>query len=141
MTYAVRQLRLHPVFTVTAVLSLALGIGANTAIFTLTDQILLRLLPVDQSYELVQLYLQGGRVGPQSGDGLHTFSHPTFLALRDRNTVFSGMTGNVVISAGLVGTDRNEMVQVHVLHREFKIGPPLGADRRSLTRRNLLEQN
>src|SRR5262245_39571521 len=94
LRYGIRQLRLNPGFTLAAVLSLALGIGANTAIFTLFDQIVLRLLPVHNPRELVQLRVEGGRVGSQSGDGRHTFSHSAYLALRDRNTVFSGLTGD-----------------------------------------------
>ncbi len=112
LKYGIRQLRLNPWFTLAAVLSLALGIGANTAIFTLFDQIVLRLLPVQNPRELVQLRVEGGRVGSNSGDGLHTFSYPTYLALRDRNTVFSGLTGQIVQSASLVGDDRSEMIRV-----------------------------
>ena len=112
LKYGIRQLRLNPGFTLAAVLSLALGIGANTAIFTLFDQIVLRLLPVKNPRELVQLRVEGGRAGSQSGDGLHTFSHPAYLALRDRNTVFSGLTGQLVQSASLVGEDRSEMIRV-----------------------------
>ncbi len=52
LRYTLRSLRKSPVFTAVAVLSLALGIGANTAIFTLLDQILLRLLPVKDPQEL-----------------------------------------------------------------------------------------
>ena len=69
LKYGARQLRLRPGFTAAAVVSLALGIGANTAIFTLVDQILLRLLPVRNPQELVQIRLEGGRAGSQSGDG------------------------------------------------------------------------
>src|SRR5262245_20777162 len=112
LKYGIRQLRLTPGFTLAAVLSLALGIGANTAIFTLFDQIVLRLLPVHNTRELVQLRVEGGRFGSNSGDGQHTFSHPIYLALRDRNTVFSGLTGQLVQNASLVGEDRSEMVRV-----------------------------
>ncbi len=111
MKYAIRQLRLHPGFALTAIVSLALGIGANTAIFTLVDQILLRLLPVRNPRELVQLRLEGGRVGSQSGDGRHTFSYPLYLAFRDRNTVLAGLTGQVDESLSLVGDDRSEMIR------------------------------
>jgi hypothetical protein len=89
-----------------------LGIGANTAFFTVFDQILLRRLPVDNPRELVQLRAEGGRFGSNSGDGLHTFSHPTYLALRDRNTVFSGLTGQRVEQASLIGDERSETVSV-----------------------------
>ena len=119
LRYGIRQLRLNPWFTLAAVLSLALGIGANTAIFTLFDQIVLRLLPVHNPRELVQLRVEGGRFGSNSGDGLHTFSHPTYLALRDRNTVFSGLTGQLVQTASLVGEDRSEMIRVGMVAGNF----------------------
>jgi hypothetical protein len=61
LKYGMRQLRMNPGFALTAILSLALGIGANTAFFTLVDQILLRLLPVDKPRERVQLRGEGGR--------------------------------------------------------------------------------
>ena len=112
LKYGMRQLRMNPGFALTAILSLALGIGANTAFFTLVDQILLRLLPVDKPRELVQLRVEGGRVGSQSGDGVHTFSYPIYLALRDRNTVLSGLTGQLVQPCSLVGEDRSEMIGV-----------------------------
>jgi predicted permease len=116
---ALRTLLKAPVFTGVAVLSLALGIGANTAMFGLADQILLRLLPVHNPRELVQLKLEGGRVGSQSGDGIHTFSHPLYLALRDRNTVFSGLTGQRIELASVVGNERSEMVSVGLAAGNF----------------------
>src|SRR6266542_5472256 len=119
LRYGIRQLRMNPWFTLAAVLSLALGIGANTAIFTLFDQIVLRLLPVHNPRELVQLRVEGGRFGSNSGDGLHTFSHPTYLALRERNTVFSGLTGQLVQTASLVGEDRSEMIRVGMVAGNF----------------------
>jgi predicted permease len=110
--YGVRQLQSNPGFALAAVLSLALGIGANSAIFTLVDQILLRLLPVENPRELVQLRLLGGRFGSNDGDGQHTFSYPLFLALCEKNTVFSGLTGQRIEQASLVGDERSEMVRL-----------------------------
>ena len=109
--YGVRVLRLNPGFAATAILSLALGVAANTSIFTLTDQILLRLLPVQSPRELVQFRMEGGRVGSQNGDGLHTFSYPIYVAFRDRNTVFSGLTGQDTDRLSLLAGDRSEMVE------------------------------
>jgi hypothetical protein len=58
--YSVRGLRRNPVFTLAAVFSLALGIGANTAIFSFVDRLLLRMLPVDRPEQLLSLYRTGG---------------------------------------------------------------------------------
>jgi hypothetical protein len=116
---ALRTLSKAPVFTTVAVLSLALGIGANTAMFGLVDQILLRLLPVRNPRALVQLRIDGGRFGSNSGDGTHTFSHPLYLALRDQNTVLSGLTGQIIQPASLIGEDRNETVSVGLVAGNF----------------------
>jgi predicted permease len=110
---------LNPGFAATAVLSLALGIAANTSIFTLVDQILLRLLPVENPRELVQFRMEGGRVGSQNGDGRHTFSYPLYLAFRDRNTVFSGVTGQYPERMSLVAGDRSEIVDVGLVAGNF----------------------
>jgi predicted permease len=109
---ALRSLGRARVFTAVVVVSLALGIGANGAMFGLADQVLLRLLPVHNPRELVLLRIDGGRFGSNSGDGVHTFSHPLYLALRDRNTVLAGLTGELVQPASLVGDDRNESISV-----------------------------
>lgn len=61
--YGARQLRLSPAFTATAVLSLALGIGVNTAVFTLLDQLVLRLLPVAEPERLVMIWSTGPHLG------------------------------------------------------------------------------
>jgi len=112
LNHGLRQLRLRPGFALAAIASLALGIGANTAIFTLTDQILLRLLPVENPRELVQLRLEGVRAGGNWGDSARTFTYPAYLALRDHNTVFSGLTGERVEFVSLIGQDRSELIQV-----------------------------
>jgi predicted permease len=89
LRYAVRSLRKAPVFTGVAVLSLALGIGANTAIFTLLDQILLRLLPVKDAKELTLLTMRGPHYG--SNWGGNAISYPMYRDFKERNTVFSIM--------------------------------------------------
>jgi hypothetical protein len=87
--YAVRMLRKSPVFTGIAVLSLAVGIGANTAIFSLVDQILIRLLPVKDPEQLVLLTMRGMHYG--SNWGGNAISYPMYSDFRDNNQVFSGM--------------------------------------------------
>src|SRR6058998_3220082 len=70
---AVRGLRRSPLFSTVAILSLALGIGANTAIFTLIDQILLRKLPVTAPDQLVMLYQRGSHNGSNMGSRMHSY--------------------------------------------------------------------
>jgi predicted permease len=89
LRYAFRSLRKAPVFTAVAILSLALGIGANTAIFTLLDQILLRLLPVKNAQELTLLRMRGRHYG--SNWGRNSISYPMYRDFQDRNPVFSVM--------------------------------------------------
>ncbi len=87
--FAVRTLKKSPIFVVVAVLSLALGIGANTAIFTLVDQVLLRLLPVKDPQQLVLFWGRGSHYG--SNNGMYRLSYPMYADFRDNNQVFSGM--------------------------------------------------
>ena len=71
---------------------MALGIGANTAIFTLVDQVLLRQLPVKDPQQLVQLTMDGMHFGSNWGDGSE-LSFPMYTDFRDHNQVFSGAFG------------------------------------------------
>jgi len=87
--YALRTFRKAPVFFVIAVASLALGIGANTAIFTFVDQLLLRLLPVKDPEQLVTLWGRGSHYGGNNGP--IRLSYPMYADFRDQNQVFSGM--------------------------------------------------
>jgi putative ABC transport system permease protein len=89
LKFSLRALRRSPGFVVVAVLTLALGIGANTAIFSLLDQILLRLLPVKNPQELVLLTMRGNHYG--SNWGGNAISHPMFRDFQAHNEVFSGM--------------------------------------------------
>src|SRR4051812_21558813 len=87
--YALRTLLKAPAFTIVVVLTLALGIGANTAIFSLTDQVLLRMLPVKSPEQLVLLDGPGAFRGRVFNNG--TFSYPMYRDFRDQNTVFDGV--------------------------------------------------
>jgi putative ABC transport system permease protein len=81
LRYAIRALRRSPGFASIAVLSLALGIGANTAIFSLIDTVILESLPVPNPAELFQVTMGAG----------WAFNNPTWEHLRDRQDVFSGI--------------------------------------------------
>jgi predicted permease len=87
--YALRTLAKNPAFSMVAVLTLALGIGANTAMFSLLDQVVLRLLPVSHPDQLVIVRETGNHYG--NSYGANTISWPMFEDLRDNNQVFSGM--------------------------------------------------
>ena len=89
LRYALRTFRKAPVFVLVAVVSLAFGIGANTAIFTLVDQVLLRLLPVKDPQQLVLLWSRGPHYG--SNNGRYRISYPMYEDFRDHNQVFTGM--------------------------------------------------
>lgn len=86
--YAFRWFRRSPGFTAVAVLSLAVGIGFNTAVFGLTDALLFRPLPVDRPEALVDVFTSAS-----DGDQHSTSSYLDYLDLRDRNEVFSDMLG------------------------------------------------
>src|SRR5438094_6583496 len=103
--YALRLLLKSPGFTAVAVLTLALGIGANTAIFTVFNTLMLRSLPVREPHELVQVSIAGG-----SGRN-HTFTYPGYERLRDGAKSLSGLfaAGNVgqgrMVASGMGGTE------------------------------------
>jgi predicted permease len=85
-----RSWRTSPGFTITSIVSIALGIGANTAIFTLVDHVLLRVMPVQNPHELVQVTFTGLRYGNNWGD-TSELSYPVYTEIRDHNDVFSGV--------------------------------------------------
>src|SRR5262252_6670968 len=87
--YSLRTLRKSPVFLSVALLSLALGVGANTAIFTLINQLILQPLPVRDPEQLVMLAGRGRHYG--GNNGMDRISYPMYQKLRDKNQVFSGM--------------------------------------------------
>ena len=95
LRFALRQLRRSPGFAATAILTLALGIGANTAMFSLLDQALLRSLPVRNPGELVILEGTGtmweGHSSSTGGDKEAYFSYPMYRDLREGNHVFAGL--------------------------------------------------
>ena len=112
MLYALRQLRRSPGFSLTVILTVALGVGANTAIFTLLDQALLRELPVSHPEQLVRLRYTGtnsGRISAFGGDGKDYFSYPMYKDLRDKNEVFSGMLADVEVGVGVQWNNQSEL--------------------------------
>ena len=102
--YAIRQMRQKPGFAMVAILTLALGIGANTAIYSLLDQALLRRLPVQEPDQLVRLRYSGsntGHVSTYGGDDQDYFSYPMYRDFRDRNSVFAGVLATDATQVGV----------------------------------------
>jgi len=113
LKYTFRMLARTPGFTAVALLTLALGIGANTAIFTLLDQVLLRLLPVKDPQQLVLLTMRGSHYG--SNWGGNAISHPMFRDFRDHNEVFSEMFCRFPYTASLTSNGQAELVQLEMV--------------------------
>ncbi len=130
--YATRQVRRSPGLTVVIVLSLALGIGANTAIFSAVDAVMLRPLPVDRPEQLLMLKwsarstsglftdLEGGGGRSIGSDGTATeqsqsFSYAAFEHIRDHNGIFDavfGIAGNQLdVNVGLPGRAESATIQ------------------------------
>lgn len=87
--YVVRQFRKSPLFALACILTLALGIGANTAIFTLVDQLILRLLPIKDPQQVVGLFAEGQYYGDNMG--FNVLSYPMYQTIRGHNQVFGSM--------------------------------------------------
>src|SRR2546422_7263063 len=99
LRFASRMLAKSPGFAATAVLTLALGIGANTAIFSVMNAVLLRFLPVPNPERLVCLhYHNQPRETSQTGYGDLSLSQPAFEAMRTQRHVFSDLVGFVPLS-------------------------------------------
>ena len=120
--YGLRMLARNPAFSAIAVLTLALGIGANTAIFSLTDQILLRRLPVQNPEQLVALRTTGsnqGHVWSDSTDDSGMFSYPVYKDLRDHNPTFSNLLARFPTSVSVSGQGSTELAQAELVSGNY----------------------
>jgi len=102
--YAVRQLIHSPWFTLTVVLTLALGIGANTAVFSVMNAVLLKGLPVPNPQELVYLHVPSGQPdgAGNTGNSETSFSEPVFEDLRQDHSAFADLIAFVPLAIGKV---------------------------------------
>jgi putative ABC transport system permease protein len=113
--FAFRMLRKNPGFTAVAVLTLALGIGANTAIFSVVYAVLLKPLPYAKSDQLFTVF----EAKPQDGIKATGWSYPNFADLREQNGIFSEMAGSQQHQLTLTGRGEPTVVNTAVVTPEF----------------------
>jgi macrolide transport system ATP-binding/permease protein len=122
LRYGSRMLLKNPGFTLIAVLTLGLGIGANTAIFSLTNALLLQTLPVPQPEQLVTV---------SRGDGMgEPLSYPDFVSLRARNEALSGLAASHFAELSFGNGSRSEVVRGELVSSDYfdvlRVRPVLG---------------
>ena len=126
--FAVRGLIRSPLFAIVAILSLALGIGANTAIFTLIDQILLRQLPVKAPDELVMLYQTGAHNGSNMGQRMH--SYPMYQEFQKRAEPLAEVLCRRLAQASVSIDNQTERLDTEMVSGNYfsmlGVGPALG---------------
>ena len=114
---ALRGLRRSPLFSIVAILSLALGIGANTAIFTLIDQMLLRKLPVKNPDELVMLYQQGAHNGSNMGSRMH--SYPMYQEFQKRAEPLARCSRRRLVATSISVDNQTERVEAEMVSGNY----------------------
>jgi putative ABC transport system permease protein len=119
LRYAFRQLRKSPGFALTAVLTLALGIGVNAAVFAVFSKVLLHTMPVQKPGELVMLeahsQYETGSLSTEGGDFHLYFSYPAYKYLHDNNRTLEGLAADVPGSANLVTAKDADRVNMHLV--------------------------
>jgi hypothetical protein len=115
--FALRTLARSPLFTVIATLSLALGIGANTAIFTLIDQLMLRLLPVSQPEQLVMIWTTGPHMGNNRGD--RRSSYPMYQDYQQKAQAFSYVFCRYPAQLSMSADNQTERVNAELVSGNF----------------------
>src|SRR5262249_37499443 len=128
LRYGIRMMAKSPSFTIVAVITLALGIGANTAIFSVVNAVLLEPLPYEHPERLVTIWGQLTRYGiPRN-----SISQPEFADLREQNQAFETITAYYHVSVNVSGRDKPEYAAgAQVTHEFFdtmRTHPALGRD-------------
>src|SRR5947208_356858 len=114
---ALRGLRRSPLFAAVAILSLALGIGANTAMFTLIDQLLLRKLSVARPDELVMLYQQGAHNGSNMGSRMH--SYPLYQDFQTRAEPLAEVLCRRLVAASVSIDNQTERLEAEMVSGNY----------------------
>jgi predicted permease len=116
LRFALRTLARSPMFTAVAVLSLALGIGANTSIFSLLDQVVYRSLPVRDPGSLVVFHVDDHSSGQTSQDNSQSvFSYPMYRDLRDRSAVTSGIIARASAPVSISWSGQTERARAEIV--------------------------
>src|SRR6266567_7823735 len=123
LRFSLRQIRRSPGFMITAVLTLALGVGANTAIFSLLDQALLRSLPVHDPEKLVVLSNTGtawnGHTGNHGGGVDKYFSYPMYRDLCDHGKAFEGLIATASTEIGIVRNNASNIARAEIVSGNY----------------------
>jgi predicted permease len=124
LNYSFRQLRKSPGFALTAILTLALGIGANTAVFSVTNAVLLRSLPISDPNSVYNLLVPGGQpLGAfNTGNSDTSLSYPVYQALKSRTDVFSDVIASAPLEIGKVNVrigDEPELASGELVSANF----------------------
>src|SRR5271165_6585819 len=117
LRFALRAIRRNPLFATIAILSLALGIGANTAIFTLMDQLMLRTLPIKSPGQLVMLYQTGAHNGSNMGPRMH--SYPIYQDFQQKAAPFSEVLCRRLVSTSISVDNQTERVETEMVSGNF----------------------
>ena len=115
--FALRGIRRSPLFASVAILSLALGIGANTAIFTLMDQLMLRLLPVKNADRLVMLYQTGAHNGANMGARAH--SYPIYMDFMKKAAPLEEVLCRRLVSTSVSIDNQTERVDAELVSGNY----------------------
>jgi predicted permease len=123
LRFSLRQIKRSPGFMITAVLTLALGVGANTAIFSLLDQALLRSLPVRAPEQLVLLSGIGkawdGHSTNHGAGEEKSFSYPMYRDLRDRGTAFDGLIATAPTGVGVTRNNASDFADAEIVSGNY----------------------
>ncbi len=115
LRYALRMLRKNPGFSLIVITTLALGIGANAAMFSLTDRVLLQRLPVSNPDQLTVIATSDGSESSPN----QSFSYPMYQDLRDRNDVFSGVIARSGVQMNVSYGDQTERAAAELVSGNF----------------------
>ena len=130
MKLALRNLLHHPVFALTGILSLALGIGASTAIFTLTNQVLLRMVPVPEPQRLVSFHWKGQFIGGSTRGYEDSFSYPMYTDLRGYSNAFTGVAARYQVTVDVSNHGPTERATAELVSGNYfdvlRVTPALG---------------